>query len=142
MCPVVAASCNFTLRVAFVAVPRLLVIAIGGVLGSLARYGVVLLEGERGTDDWPWATLSVNILGALLIGIIASSPTIRARPHWVRLFLVTGILGGFTTFSAFALETGELLDAGRVGLAGGYVVVTMVAGLLAVRLGAKIGHSR
>ena len=142
MCPVAPDSCNFTLRVAFVAVPRLLVIAIGGVLGSLARYGVVLLVGERDTVEWPWATLLVNVLGALLIGIIASSPTIRARPHEVRLFLITGILGGFTTFSAFALETGELLDAGRIAMASGYVLVTMVAGLLAVRIGAKIGQTR
>lgn len=142
MCPVVARSCNFAGRVAFVAVPRLLVIAIGGVLGSLARYGVVLILGDRASADWPWATLSVNLVGALLIGVIAASTVVRDGPHWVRLFLVTGILGGFTTFSAFALETGELLDAGRVAMAAGYVLVTMVAGLLAVRLGATMARTR
>ena len=142
MCLVAGDSCNFTVRVAFVAVPPLLVIAIGGVLGSLARYGVVLLVGDNGPGSWPWATLAVNLVGALLIGVIATSLTVREGPHWARLFLVTGVLGGFTTFSAFALETGELLDAGRVTMAAGYVGLTMAAGLLAVRLGAMIARAR
>lgn len=142
MCPAKPTSRNLVLAVAFVAVPRLLVLAIGGVLGSLARYGVVLAVGDRDPAAWPWATLGVNLVGALLIGIIATSPTVRSGPHWLRLFAITGVLGGFTTFSAFALETGALLDAGRAPMAGVYVLVTMVAGLVAVRIGASIGRSR
>lgn len=124
------------------AVPRLVVIAIGGILGSLARYGIVLAVGDQDPASWPWDTLAVNIAGALLIGIIATLTAVRAAPDWVRPFAVTGVLGGFTTFSAFALETGMLLDAGRAVLAAAYVFVTMIAGLLAVRAGIWIARSR
>ncbi len=117
---------------------RLAVIALGGVLGSLGRYvlGLAIVSEPAG---WPWATLTVNLVGALAIGIIAASPWLRRAPALVGSFLITGVLGGFTTFSAFALETGVLLDAGLVVTALGYVVVTMVAGLVAVRLGSALG---
>jgi CrcB protein len=119
-------------------VNRLAVIAAGGVLGSLARYGMsVALEGW-GENGWPWSTLLVNILGCVAIGVLATSAAVSRGPDWVRPFAITGILGGFTTFSAFALQTGVLLDSGRVMSAAGYVVATMVGGLLAVRLGVVI----
>ena len=123
-------------------VPRLLAIALGGVLGSLARYAVVLGVGDDDPAQWPWDTLAVNLVGALLIGIIATSSAVAAGPPWVRPFAITGVLGGFTTFSAFAVETGSLLDAGQLLLAEAYVVITMTAGLLAVRLGVAIGRPR
>jgi len=123
-------------------VARLLIIALGGVLGSLARYGVGLGVGDDDPAQWPWDTLAVNLVGALLIGIIATSSTVSSGPSWVRPFAITGVLGGFTTFSAFAVETGSLLDAGRVVLAVAYVLITMTAGLLAVRVGVAIGRPR
>ena len=123
-------------------VPRLLAIALGGVLGSLARYAVVLGVGDDDPAQWPWDTLAVNLVGALLIGIIATSSAGAAGAPGVRPFAITGVLGGFTTFSAFAVETGSLLDAGQVVLAVAYVVITMTAGLLAVRLGVAIGRPR
>lgn len=130
-----------TRAVTFVAVRRLLVIAIGGVLGSLARYVVVLVMGDDDPASWPWDTLIVNLVGALTIGIVAASAAVHTR-HWVRPFLITGILGGFTTFSAFALETGTLLDTGRVTFAASYVLATMAGGLLAVHVGTLIGRPR
>jgi CrcB protein len=116
-------------------VNRIVAIALGGVIGSLGRFAVATLF-----DDWtpatlPWATLTVNIIGCLAIGAVAASASIAAGPAWLRPFMITGVLGGFTTFSALALETGLLLDAGRVLVAAGYVALTMAAGLLAVRLG-------
>ncbi len=84
------------------------------------------------------ATFLANVVGCLLIGIVASSPLVGRGPHWLRPFAITGVLGGFTTFSAFALETGVLLDSGRVLLALSYAAGTMVTGLLAVRLGVVI----
>ena len=129
------------MAVTFVAVRRLLVIAIGGVLGSVARYAVVILMGDDDPSSWPWDTLAVNLVGALAIGIVAASTAVQTM-HWVRPFLITGILGGFTTFSAFALETGTLLDAGRVMFAAGYVLATMAGGLLAVHVGSLIGRPR
>jgi fluoride exporter len=124
-------------------VPRLLVIALGGVVGSLARFAVARLFGDWGPDLLPLATLTVNVVGCLAIGVIATvtattSASAVPQPGWIRPFLITGVLGGFTTVSAFALETGVLLDSGRIAVAVTYVLVTMVAGLLAVRLGALL----
>lgn len=127
--------------VAFAAVERLLVVSIGGVLGSLARYGVSVLVGVWVVADFPWATLTVNVVGCLAIGFVASSRAVTEGPDWLRPFVIAGVLGGFTTFSAFALETGILLDSGRVALALTYVAASLVLGLLAVRAGAAL-HGR
>jgi fluoride exporter len=121
--------------VAFADVTRFLAIAVGGVIGALGRFAIALLVGEWNPAALPWATLTANIVGCLAIGAVAGSAAIAAGPAWLRPFLITGVLGGFTTFSALALETGLLLDAGRVLVAAGYVVVTMAAGLMAVRIG-------
>ena len=115
--------------------PVLLAVALGGVLGSLARWGVDEAMPATGPDDWPWATLTVNLVGALALGALLASGLLLGRPSWWRPLLVTGVLGGFTTFSALALETGVMLDAGRPVAAIGYVVITVVVGLAAVHLG-------
>ncbi|CAE7939395.1 crcB2, partial [Symbiodinium sp. KB8] len=84
----------------------------------------------------PWETLLVNLTGCLLIGLAAS----RIEPGSDRwLFGVTGLLGGFTTFSAFSNETRALLDTDRVGTAVAYVAVTLAGGLLAVAAGRRVG---
>ena len=116
-------------------------IALGGALGALARFAVALGFGTWDPTQLPWATLLVNVVGCVAIGAIAASASIRSGPWWLRPFLITGVLGGFTTFSALALETGLLLDAGRILVAAAYVGVTMVVGLLAVRLGAVLVRS-
>ncbi len=110
-------------------------IALGGAIGALGRYAVALVIGSWDPSQFPWATLVVNLVGCVAIGAIAASPAVGRGAWWLRPFLITGILGGFTTFSALALETGLLLDAGRILVAAAYVGVTMVFGLLAVRLG-------
>jgi len=135
LCPAGSAARNPGLPVAFAGVNRILAIALGGVIGSLGRFAVARLFDDWNPATLPWATLTVNILGCLAIGAVAASASISAGPAWLRPFVITGVLGGFTTFSALALETGLLLDAGRVLVAVGYVVVTMAAGLVAVRLG-------
>ena len=119
---------------------RLAVIAAGGVLGSLARFGLSIALVDAGRADWPISTFMANVVGCLLIGIIASSARVSRGPEWLRPFAITGVLGGFTTFSAFALETGVLLDGGRILLAASYAVGTMAVGLLAVRLGVAISR--
>lgn len=121
--------------VPFVPVNRMAAIALGGLLGSLARLAVAVVIGPWDPPGWPTATLLVNLSGALAIGVIATSRRVSTGPDWLRPFLITGVLGGYTTFSAMALEAGLLLDAGDVLLAGTYVGLTMVFGLLAVRLG-------
>jgi len=124
--------------VPFVDVKQVTVIAVGGALGSLARYAVALAFGSWDAAQLPWATLTVNLVGCLAIGAVAAIALAGHGPWWVRPFIVTGILGGFTTFSALALEAGLLLDAGRTLVAIAYVAATMVFGLLAVRAGTMI----
>lgn len=123
--------------------PRLLaVIAVGGVLGSLARWGIDLAFGERDPGHWPWATLVVNVVGCLLIGVLASRLPTQDGAWWPRPLLITGVLGGFTTFSAYAVETGLLIDEGAPLAAAAYLAVTVLAGLVAVLIGQKLAIRR
>ena len=112
---------------------RLSLVAVGGVVGALLRYGVseVVAPGS-----WPWATLIVNIAGALAIGIVVGLlvRNATASPIWSPL-LITGVLGGFTTVSALALETFSLLNSGATLMAAGYFVLTVAGGFIAVTVG-------
>lgn len=113
-----------------------LAVAAGGALGGTARYGVGLLWPWH-PPALPWATLTVNLVGCALIGMLLVLLTeVVAAPGWARPFLATGVVGGFTTFSSFAVETVRLTDNGQVALAAWYVGVSVVAGLLLVRVAA------
>jgi fluoride exporter len=105
-------------------------VAIGGTLGATGRWAVGA-TWERSTSGWPWATLVVNLLGCVAIGLAAR----RLQPGTVAwAFAVTGILGGFTTFSAFAVEVNDLLDADRFGLGALYVSITLIGGYVGTAL--------
>lgn len=108
----------------------LLVVAIGGILGAGARWGVAELF-DTPADGFPWPTLVVNIVGCLLVGVAARRIP-RHSDAW--LGAVVGVLGGLTTFSAFANETRILFDQGHSAMAIVYVAVTLVAGLGATEL--------
>ena len=85
---------------------RLLLVLLGGGLGSAARYLVAVWMADRFGPFFPWGTLTVNILGSLLIGLLATlADELGSLGPEVRLFLIVGVLGGFTTFSSFSLET-------------------------------------
>ena len=135
MCLARPDSRNPARPVAFVPVNRFGAIAVGGLLGSLARFGIAVIVGPGSPGALPTATLTVNLVGAVAIGVVAASAWVSTGPAWRRPFVITGVLGGFTTFSALAMETGLLLDSGHQVVAAAYVVITMVFGLLAVRLG-------
>jgi CrcB protein len=122
--------------------PILLAIAVGGALGSLARYGIAEVMSPWATGPWPWATLLVNVVGAFVIGLVATSRRVDGGAAWIRPFIITGVLGGFTTVSALALETGVLIDTGRVLMGVGYFAATVVLGLLAVALAVRLGGQR
>lgn len=115
----------------------MLLVALGGAVGSVARYklsGLVLHH----TADWrfPAGTFAVNVIGCLVAGVLAGLAEKNAMfTVDVRLLLFTGVLGGFTTFSAFGLETMHLLKRGDVAVAAANVVLSVVAGLLALWLG-------
>lgn len=122
----------------------LLLVAAGGALGSIARYklsGYVLHH----TMDWrfPAGTFAVNVIGCLLTGLLAGLAAHRDifSPE-VRLLLFTGVLGGFTTFSAFGFETMFLLKRGDVLVATANIVLSVAAGLVAMWLGMTLGSWR
>jgi CrcB protein len=105
-------------------------IAAGGAIGSSGRWGVAELVDAAGTahmpGTWPWATLVVNVIGCLLIGLAARTLS-AGTVAWA--FGVTGVLGGFTTFSALAVELNDLADAERFPVAVLYGAVTLAAGV-------------
>ena len=118
-----------------------LLAALGGALGALARWGVAVAL-PRSPGGWPSATLAVNLLGCLLIGaLIAVLAARRPDDERLRTFLGAGVLGGFTTFSAFAVEVADLLRAGTPWAAAGYGAMSVVGGLLMVAAGLRIGAS-
>jgi CrcB protein len=113
-------------------------IALGGILGSLARFVIQYFVNPDDGIGFPVGTLVINVLGCLVIGMVVPVLAGHPREEHLRPFVVTGVLGGFTTFSAFALETGLMLDAGQLVSAALYCALTLALGLLAVPLGARI----
>lgn len=112
-------------------------VAIGGALGSMARYGVNILAGR--VTALPLGTLIVNLTGCFAMGLLAAALAFRGGQHLAPL-LLTGVLGGFTTFSAFSLDTLALWERGATGLALGYVATSVVFSLAAVTAGLSIGR--
>ena len=112
-----------------------LLVAIGGAIGASVRYGAgVWLLKPNGL--FPWITWSVNVLGCFLAGVFfALSQKYPALQQEARLFLMVGILGGFTTFSSFGLETFQLLRHGQNGLAIAYALSSVIAGVIALSVG-------
>ena len=113
-------------------------VALGGAIGSAARFwltgAIAALTGPR----FPWGTLLINILGSFVIGLVAGLTMAPARVAWhpdVRIFLMTGICGGFTTFSAFSLQTLELFQGGEVAAGIGYVFTSAALCIVAVWAG-------
>jgi CrcB protein len=116
-------------------------IALGGALGALARYGVDEWFERRG-GLFPWGIFVVNVSGAFLIGFLVEVMEPRFEDAaWVRTMVVTGFLGAYTTFSTFTLDTYRLLEAGDNGTALLNAVGSVVAGLVAVWLGLKLGRA-
>ncbi|MEM9517534.1 MAG: CrcB family protein [Actinomycetota bacterium] len=125
-------------RSGYESAPQLLVIGVGGAIGAGARWAIDELGGVAWGDTpvgaWPWPTLFVNLLGCALIGLAAAFVD-PGSTRWS--FVVTGALGGFTTYSAFAVEVDQLANAGRPALAGLYVGTTLLGGAVATLAGAR-----
>ena len=118
-----------------------LIVFFGGGLGAMLRHGVNLAASRLMGAGFPYATLFENVTGSLVMGLLAAYFAFKgdASQHW-RLFLTTGILGGYTTFSAFSLDAALLYERGALGLAAVYVLASVVlsigglfAGLAIVR---------
>lgn len=111
-------------------------VALGGALGSAARYGVNVWSGRLLGSEFPWHTLFVNLLGCFAMGLLVELMALRLNvSNEVRAFLTTGILGGFTTFSAFSLDFALLVERKSYGLAGAYAAGSVVLSLAAVFAG-------
>jgi CrcB protein len=117
---------------------RLAAIYAGGVIGALARVGLAE-AAPHGAASWAWATFAVNMAGALLLGCFVAFLRGHREESSGFAFLTTGICGTLTTFATFQLELFEMLDAGRLGLAAGYVAASTVLGYLLIRIGLWVG---
>lgn len=115
---------------------RFVLVLIGGAAGSGARYLVALWVAERAWRGFPWATLAVNVVGSVVIGVLATladeRDTLSAN---ARALLVIGVVGGFTTFSSFSLETLRLVEEWGYPRAALYVLASLVLSLSGVALG-------
>lgn len=119
--------------------PVVATVAAGGVVGSLARWGVGLaLPTPPG--GFPWATFGVNVLGSLLMGVLVVVAATRTTHPLARPFLGVGVLGGFTTFSTFAVDADLLLAGGHRATALAYLAATVVAAVGAAALGAVLAR--
>ncbi|MFJ6380065.1 fluoride efflux transporter CrcB [Kitasatospora sp. NPDC092039] len=112
--------------------PAVAVVAAGGAIGATARYAAGL-GWQTGPTAFPWTTLLVNVAGCAVIGVFLVVLTEGRQAHpLVRPFFGTGVLGGFTTFSTYAVDVRRLLESGRPGPAVAYLGLTLLGALLAV----------
>jgi fluoride exporter len=117
-------------------------IAVAGAAGALARYGVDGVVSSRSSGPFPWGTFVVNITGAFVVGFLFVLLTERFTvPPWLRSSILIGLLGGYTTFSTWTLETYRLLEGGAIGFAAANVFGSLAAGMLAVYLGVVAGKA-
>lgn len=115
-------------------------VALGGAIGSALRLGVVRMAQSMVGSGFPAGTMAVNLIGSAVMGVLGAVMVARGGNDPLRLFLMTGVLGGFTTFSAYSLDALALWDRGEGGLALLYVVGSVLLGLAGVVIGFYIGR--
>jgi CrcB protein len=115
-------------------------VAMGGAIGAVCRYlfGVAALR-LTGPADFPLALLSVNVIGSFLMGVFVTAAAQKGLTH-LSPFVMTGLLGGFTTFSAFSLEAVTLMERGQIAAAGAYVVLSVCLSIGGLMLGLWIAR--
>jgi fluoride exporter len=118
-----------------------LTVGLGGFIGSVLRYAISLTITQRINSVFPYGTFLVNIIGSFVIGVIIGASLKTNLNENLRLFLATGICGGFTTFSAFAGENFRMFHENMAVTAFIYIATSLVFGLLAVGVGVMLGKS-
>ena len=118
---------------------KVLLLTVGGALGTNARYWLAVGVTAVGVPTFPWATFAVNVSGSFAIGFLVVALARWASHPNLRLLLLTGFLGGFTTFSTFTLDSLILYESGQPGLSVANALGSVVAGLAAVALGVGPG---
>ncbi len=112
-----------------------LLVGIGGAMGSILRFLISEVTGRLYTQSFPLATFIINILGCFLIGVLVNTIPVNSN---LKLILIVGFCGGFTTFSAFARESMDLIHQQQSGLALFYIIASCILGICAVWLGLQI----
>ena len=123
----------------------IMLVAVGGGIGSVLRYLIGLLTAAAWGGGFPWGTILINVVGSFVIGLVASATLeggLLPDSPALRGFVMVGICGGFTTFSSFSLQTLELLRGGRAGLAVLNVALSVVVCFAAVAAGYQVGARR
>ena len=116
-------------------------VAVGGALGAVSRYGIDVLIDRRSGAAFPWSTFVINVSGCLAVGFIIAALVDRHHaPQWLRVGLVVGFCGGYTTFSTFAQETLDLVEAHDSAIALASVTANVLRGVLAVYGGIRLGR--
>jgi CrcB protein len=111
-------------------------IALGGALGAVLRHGLNIGIAKLAGNDFPWHTMLINISGSFVMGLLISLMALRWNVSTeIRAFLTTGILGGYTTFSAFSLDFAVLVERKAYALAGAYALGSVIPSLVAIFLG-------
>ncbi len=118
----------------------LALVAAGGAVGASLRYLVGKAIGPQADAVVPWHTLAVNITGAFVLGLLVAVASRHGWPGWWRPFIAVGILGGYTTFSTYSLESVELVLHGQSAVGLTYAFGSLVAGLMAAWLGLMVGR--
>jgi fluoride exporter len=122
---------------------RFLLVAAGGALGSMARFGLGLLAARLAPNaGWPMGTFAANVLGGLAMGLLIGWLAFKGGAHQetIRLFAAVGVLGGFTTFSSYSLEAVMMIERRDYGLAAAYVVGSVVLAVLALFIGLMVAR--
>ncbi len=122
--------------------PVIIGVALGGAFGASSRWLLDRFIEQHTESVFPWATFAVNVSGCLVIGLVIETLVDRHHlPAWLRVGIVVGVIGGYTTFSTFSQETFSLLESNDVGVALGYATASVVLGVLAVYAGTLLGRA-
>jgi len=116
-----------------------LLVLLGGAIGAPTRYLTDVLVQSRHDSVLPWGTITINVAGSFVLGLVAGLTSVSTAPAWVLTLVGTGFCGALTTFSTFSFETVRLAEARRWGAAIGNVVISLALGLVAVALGWELG---
>jgi CrcB protein len=115
-------------------------VAAGGAIGAVMRYLVGKAMGPQADATVPWHTLLVNVTGAFVLGLLIAVAARHGWPAWWRPFIAVGVLGGYTTFSTYSIESVELMMRGQTGVGLGYALGSLLVGLVAAWLGLMVGR--
>jgi len=121
---------------------NILLAALGGAIGSVLRYLVGVFSVRWFGPSFPWGTLAVNVVGSFIIGLSVEMIARRFNASMeLRVFIITGILGGFTTWSSFSLDTMVLFERGAIAAAAAYVIGSLIVSFAAVFAGLALGRA-